>query len=202
MEVPDYSPWIQGIVHSGRLEGKSHGYMGSRKQGLHQQQVFALPSQDSYRKCINNAIILPLLQMDISKTLLSQWNVLFYGQCIALYLACCSAASSTLQSMTGIQNMPLFQIAGGYFFLSFFILKLIKRENASHIRTNGGGGGVDMYADDMYADDIESEASTLLKAEHYQQHDGFQQRQHPHHTTTTRTYKLPLFNNILIYSPW
>jgi len=68
-------------------------------------------------------------------TTTTDWNILLYGQYVALSLACCSAASSTLQSMPGIHNMPLFQIAGGYFFLSLNLLKL-KRKSEDIFETS------------------------------------------------------------------
>jgi len=62
---------------------------------------------------------------------LSDWKVIAYGQSIALSLACCSAASATLQSMDGIAHMPLSQISVGYFFLGLHILTLRGGDDAN-----------------------------------------------------------------------
>uniref|UniRef100_A0A7S3VBF8 EamA domain-containing protein n=1 Tax=Chaetoceros debilis TaxID=122233 RepID=A0A7S3VBF8_9STRA len=52
---------------------------------------------------------------------LFDWKIIFFGQTISLALACCTAASSTLQAMKGFTNMPLFQISFCYLFLGFHV---------------------------------------------------------------------------------
>ena len=60
------------------------------------------------------------------------WKKILFGQTLSISLACCSAASSALVKMPGVEDMPLFQISGGYFFLSLCLLFLEdskKRDN-------------------------------------------------------------------------
>ena len=52
------------------------------------------------------------------------WKKILFGQTLSISLACCSAASAELVKMPGVKNMPLFQISGGYFFLSLCLLFL------------------------------------------------------------------------------
>ena len=52
------------------------------------------------------------------------WKKILFGQSLSISLALCSAASSELVNMPEVENMPLFQISGGYFFLSFCLFFL------------------------------------------------------------------------------
>lgn len=63
-----------------------------------------------------------------TSSFLPHLKLILFGQSIALSLACCSAASSTLQSMKGVENLPLLQISAGYFFLGCIHLFRMKRE--------------------------------------------------------------------------
>lgn len=57
---------------------------------------------------------------------ISNFKILLFGQGMALCLACCSMASAQLQSMSGTQKMPLFQVSFGYFLLSFHIIQMMR----------------------------------------------------------------------------
>ncbi len=137
------------------------------------------------------------------------WKVLLYGQLIALSLACCSAASSTLQKIVCI---PLFQIAGGYFFLSFNILKLKKHKEGINDSPPSTPRDDDLYMNE------ESEATLLLHCDNglikqsiylpnadadcqetyvsvEAQHENIIGKDLPR-------YNLPIFKNIQLHSPW
>lgn len=68
-------------------------------------------------------------------------KLILFGQSIALSLACCSAASSTLQSMKGVENMPLLQISAGYFFLG--CIHLFRMKNEQYCRNDTTYGRFD-----------------------------------------------------------
>lgn len=61
-------------------------------------------------------------------TYLPHLKLIIFGQSIAFSLACCSAASSTLQNIKGIENMPLLQISVGYFFIGLTHLCITKKK--------------------------------------------------------------------------
>ena len=166
----------------------------------------------------------------------SQWRILLYGQGIALSLACCSASSSTLQKIPGIQNMPLFQIAGGYFFLSFNIVKLKRwkkgegiffiqpfknssKKTTEDVMENGVDVGVRTersllidknreaccenqennavysYLDDDFKKEFHySDEETNEETNEETYHDG--------DDGDVPRFKLPIFHNIRLHSPW
>jgi drug/metabolite transporter (DMT)-like permease len=126
-----------------------------------------------------------------------KWKILLYGQFIALSLTCCSASSSTLQKLSGIKNMPLFQIAGGYFFLGLLYVLQLKREV---------GGEMTERLKHQNKDDhdlLESERTRLLSNFTKIHYD----LENPVAATSLNCQKvprfhLPIFHNIKLHSPW
>lgn len=69
---------------------------------------------------------------------ISNFKILLFGQGMALCLACCSMASAQLQSMSGTQKMPLFQVSFGYFLLQYHIIQMIRStKNENKIEEDG-----------------------------------------------------------------
>jgi drug/metabolite transporter (DMT)-like permease len=73
---------------------------------------------------------------------------ILFGQSIALSLACCSAASSTLQNMEGVKNMPLLQISAGYFFLGCIHLFKLKNEQVFEMDNDDNLNDIELRYDD------------------------------------------------------
>lgn len=140
-----------------------------------------------------------------------QWKILLFGQCIALSLASCSATSSTLQKMPGIKNMPLFQIAGGYFCLGLNIIQMMmKNDNSSNRRIGDVSHRYhhnDKLTNHLETQDNVEESSFLLG-------DGSNSIQMRNYTIeqdlehqglckdNKNMFKLPFFRNIFLMSPW
>ena len=74
-------------------------------------------------------------EKDVSS--ISNFKILLFGQGMALCLACCSMASAQLQSMSGTQKMPLFQVSFGYFLLQYHIIQMMRSTNNENKMEDG-----------------------------------------------------------------
>ncbi len=120
-----------------------------------------------------------------------EWKVLVFGQVIALSLACCSAASATLQDMTGIKNMPLFQIAGGYFFLGFFYIFAMDRRKLNF----------PLEVEVIHGNTkLASESTNLLVNGEIEEGNGISNTTHEKNNVTSHHF--PCVTSLKLHSPW
>ena len=81
----------------------------------------------STREDLESAKNIECLPKSTNHPIFSDWKIIAYGQIIALYLACCSISSATLQNLDGIKNMPLFQISFAYLSLGSHLIYLSRQ---------------------------------------------------------------------------